>query len=47
MDDAHLFVVRFVLDHGEGGMLEASLDVVWIRVRDDGHVCVHGGRVDG
>ena len=41
-DDAHLFVVRFVLDRGEGGMLEASLDVVWLQVGDDGNLFVHG-----
>ena len=27
-------------------MLEASLDVVWLWVGDDGHVCGHGGSVD-
>ena len=42
VNDAHLLVVGFVLDFGEGGVFETSLDVIWLRVGDDGHVCVHG-----
>ena len=38
----HLLVVGFLLNFGEGWVLETTLDVVWIWVRDDGHVCVHG-----
>ena len=41
-NDAHLLVVGFVLDIDEGEFFEASFDVVWLRVKDDGHVCVHG-----
>ena len=42
VNDAHLLVVGFVLDLGEGEVFEASLNVVWLRVGNYGHVCVHG-----
>ena len=41
-NDAHLLVVGFVLYFGEGWVFETLLDVVWLWVGDDGHVCVHG-----
>ena len=41
-NDAHLLVVGFTLDFGEGWVLETPLIVVWLWVGDDGHVCVHG-----